>query len=381
MSKRLFMMMAVTLMVASAAMAQGGKFVINGKLTGADGEKVFLSYGGMKDMKTDSTVVKNGKFHLEGMLDAPYKDAVLIMGDMNDMRNQRYKQFGLEPVKITIEGDAARLREAVIHGGKTQEEANALLASYKEASDKLNELNNAYDAAENLDEKEKIREQMEPYSKVVADKKKEFYMTHPDSYLSPHYLRFDLGSMKYDEIKSIYDSFTDNVKRYGGESVSAIEKELKTLSRIQPGEMAPDFSKTDVNGKMFRLSDLRGKVVILDFWASWCKPCRASNPHMKALYEKYHDKGLELVYSASDDGAEAKWRKAIEEDQLIGEGYHHVLRGYDRRLQGKENPNDNSLLYGVHFLPTKYLIDREGKIVGKMTDEELDAKLKEIFGF
>ena len=160
-----------------------------------------------------------------------------------------------------------------------------------------------------------------------------------------------------------------------------IANEIAVLERVAPGKPAPDFTVTDVNGKPFTLSGLKGKVVLLDFWASWCVPCRKSNPHVRELYKKYHKKGFDVVYSASDDGAEDKWRKAIADDQLIGEGYHHVLRGYDRKLQDKENPRDLSKKYGVHFLPTKYLIDRDGNLIGKVNDEELDVKLKEIFGF
>ena len=161
-----------------------------------------------------------------------------------------------------------------------------------------------------------------------------------------------------------------------------IEKEIEARGKTQPGAMAPDFSATDVNGKPFKLSDLKGKVVILDFWASWCVPCRKSNPHVRALYEMYHANGLDVVYVASDDGAEEKWRKAIETDQLVGEGYHHVLRGYDMKLRGQDNPNDISDKYAIHYIPTKFLIDREGKIVCRIDegqDELLDQKLAEMF--
>lgn len=381
MSKRIFTMMAVMLLTVTMAMAQG-KYSIKGNLNGADGETIYLRYGDRSNMKNDSTVVKKGKFQFKGKMDTPYQQAMLVLGNINDYRNRRYVQFALEPAKITVTGDADNMQEAVVNGSNTQEEENALNASYGDAMNKLKALNKAYnDPQKSLSEREALLDQMEPYQDEISSKQREFYRTHPDSYLSPKYLRQTMGHMTYDEIKPIYDSFSADVKQFGGEDVREIEKELRTLERVRPGAMAPDFAKTDVNGKMFRLSDLRGKVVILDFWASWCKPCRASNPHMRELYKKYHPLGLELVYSASDDGAEAKWRKAIEEDKLVGEGYHHILRGYDRNLQGQDNPNDNSLLYGIHYLPTKYLIDREGRIVGKVeSDEWLDQQLERLLG-
>ena len=124
---------------------------------------------------------------------------------------------------------------------------------------------------------------------------------------------------------------------------------------------------------------LKGKYVILDFWASWCVPCRQSFPHVKELYEKYHQKGLEVFCVADNDDSEDAWKKAIEKDGV--EMFIHVLCGRenDQGMQKPDYSGDISKAYAVHFLPTKYLIDNEGKIVGKFDDVTLDIKLKEIF--
>ena len=126
-------------------------------------------------------------------------------------------------------------------------------------------------------------------------------------------------------------------------------------------------------------------MVLLDFWASWCKPCRASNPHVKALYEKYRKKGFDVVYIASDDSNPNAALKAIEQDGI--KKYHHLLSGLKQlkdangKPMGYDKSEDIGEKYAIHFLPTKYLIDREGKIIGQVDDKTLDAKLKEIFGF
>ena len=102
---------------------------------------------------------------------------------------------------------------------------------------------------------------------------------------------------------------------------------------------------------------------------------------MKALYEKYHDKGLDMVYVSDDDSNEGAWRKAVEKDGLVGDGFHHVLRGLKRTAQGYDKTNDISQQYAIHYIPTKYLIDREGKIVCRIDegqDELLDQKLAEL---
>lgn len=161
-----------------------------------------------------------------------------------------------------------------------------------------------------------------------------------------------------------------------------IADEIATREKIEPGKPAPDFTATDINGKKFTLSKLKGKYVVLDFWASWCGPCRASNPHMKELYEKYGKKGLDFVYVSDDDSNPQKWRDAVKKDGL--EAFHHVLRGMkiiDRENYTLDHTNDISDKYAVHYLPTKYLIDKDGKMVGKFESDELTAKLKEIFGY
>jgi thiol-disulfide isomerase/thioredoxin len=149
--------------------------------------------------------------------------------------------------------------------------------------------------------------------------------------------------------------------------------------------MAHEFTKQDINGQTLSLASLRGKYVLLDFWASWCGPCRKGNPHLKSLYSKYKDKGLEIVGVSDDDRDLAAWKKAVEQD---GIGiWRHVLRGLDmeKRMANQPNPDDISDYYGIHSLPTKILIDPQGKIIGRYggggeDDEAMDKKLASIFG-
>ena len=145
--------------------------------------------------------------------------------------------------------------------------------------------------------------------------------------------------------------------------------------------MAKNFATTDINGEKISLRDFKGKYVLLDFWASCCVPCRAGNPHLKELYSKYHDKGIEFIGVSDDDSKPEAWHKAVEKDDLP---WRHVLRGFDieKMMNNQPNPNDISSKYGISSLPTKILIDRSGKIIGRYSEESgaLDAKLKEIFG-
>ena len=158
-------------------------------------------------------------------------------------------------------------------------------------------------------------------------------------------------------------------------------KDIESLRLGVPGTEAYAFAATDINGKEFRLAGLRGKVVLLDFWASWCAPCRASNPHLKELYAKYKDKGFEVVCIADDDTNPDAWRQAVEKDGIGA--FHHVLRGFKMADGVQDHSADISEHYGIHFLPTKILVGKNGMIVGRYGGgevEQLDAKLAEIFG-
>ncbi|MEZ4936560.1 MAG: TlpA disulfide reductase family protein [Crocinitomicaceae bacterium] len=138
------------------------------------------------------------------------------------------------------------------------------------------------------------------------------------------------------------------------------------------GADAPDIVQNDTEGKERKLSDLKGKVVLLDFWASWCGPCRRENPTVVKLYNKYKDKGF-TIFSVSLDNNKERWLGAIKQDGLVWENHVSDLLGWG---------NKAAKLYGVSSIPSTFLLDKEGKIIGKnLRGFALEEKLKEIFGF
>ncbi|NNE29633.1 MAG: TlpA family protein disulfide reductase [Saprospiraceae bacterium] len=163
--------------------------------------------------------------------------------------------------------------------------------------------------------------------------------------------------------------FFEKYKAEGQPHVLALEKSLVNARSLLEGGEAPELSGMDPDGNKHNLSDLRGKYVLVDFWASWCGPCRRENPAVVKLYEQYHDQGFE-IFGVSLDRQKERWVKAIDEDGLV---WNHIsdLKGWQ---------SEHAALYGVRSIPTTILLDKEGKVLKrKLRAHELEQELKKLF--
>lgn len=370
----LITIISLFLVSPSAVFANGGNLSLKGTINGYEGSYIHLIRQEGAAMLDDSTKIENGSFAFTTALSEQMIPGGLLIGSLQDRTNTKFCNLYLEPKAMTVKIDKDNFSRPTVSGSQSQadnDSVNLLQDSY------VAEMDAARKEMRDCQEEARLAE-LE--SKVDASRYKAIQATiswirqHPASLIAPMQLRMYTGNMTYEEIKAIYDSFTPEVKSLS--AANEIKAELATLQSVQAGNLAPVFRAKNWKGEEEGIADLRGKYVILDFWATWCVPCRKSFPHVKSLYEKYADKGLDVFCVADDDSNPSQWKAAIEKDGI--QKFHHVLRGY---VRGSDNPNDISNMYDVHYLPTKFLIDKEGRMIGKFDDGELDTKLKEIFGF
>nr|HQU58722.1 TlpA disulfide reductase family protein [Saprospiraceae bacterium] len=165
------------------------------------------------------------------------------------------------------------------------------------------------------------------------------------------------------------NQFVETFKDSDPAAVANLQMEVKKAQSFMIGGEAPDFTLKTPEGQDMSLSELRGKVVLIDFWASWCGPCRRENPNVVRMYNEYKDKGFDIL-GVSLDKTQDRWVEAIQQDGL---SWHHVsdLKGW---------ANEVAQAYGVRSIPHTVLIDAEGKILARnLRGEALEQKLAELF--
>lgn len=202
--------------------------------------------------------------------------------------------------------------------------------------------------------------------KINKQSEFEFIKKNPNSFIAPdllyHILMQEDEQISYDTIKNLYNKLSPEVKKsYGGKQLA--EKLIYSKnSRI--GSLAPDFKGRDVNDNLLQLSSFRNnKCVLLDFWASWCGPCREDFPFLKEIYFKYKDKGLEIISVSRDEKLDL-WRNTIKTESV--EKWKH--------FSIKENKSAIEDIYAVTGIPVKILIDKDGNIIGRWIGSSLEIK-------
>ncbi len=344
----------------------------------------------------DSAKIENGVFTMKGKM-----EHIDMVGISIDEKYRAMRGFFLENSTINLDIDLAKADkyhqfEPDVSGSKAhdeyvkQEAVDQSIFSHEKYAPLValrEEMSKAYSAKDD-DLVKKYQEKATSLRDLSNARQEEYQMSkinyvknNPDSPVSPYVLSFQFseGRMSKDRMKEVYKVFAGDAKKTA--MFQYMEKTYTEIfESLGEGAKAPDFTLKTPEGKNLTLSQVKGKYIFVDFWASWCVPCRASFPHLKEVYAKYHKDGFEVVAVGTADIGE-KWKKAIEEDQTV---WNHVFDGDANKTgKGKSAPYGSvAKAYGVPFLQTTFLLDENGIILGRqLRGKALDAKLKELYGY
>ncbi|TDG37178.1 AhpC/TSA family protein [Pedobacter changchengzhani] len=363
-----------------ALMAQQ-PFTVNGSVKGLKtGDKVYLVYQGADERITDSATVTDGNFTFAGTIKNTSPSN--LFKNKNPYVNQPaegevldFLTVYLEPTSILVKGTDS-LKNATITGSAVNDDNKKLQVATKAITAELAKINAEYagytaEQKQNKEIMDALKTRFENVSAGMTPVLLDFIKNNPKSYISLSAIS-DLASDP-DQVQVAEKSYNTLSPELKASALGVkLAETFSAATKTSVGTMAMNFTQNDVNDKPVSLSDYKGKYVLLDFWASWCGPCRQENPNVVAAYNKYKDKGFTVLGVSLDrPGKKDAWLKAIADDKLA---WTHVS---DLKFWN----NEVAKMYGIRSIPANFLIDPSGKIIAKgLREEALQNKLEELLG-
>ena len=379
----------VILLVISGLFSGGSQagYVLKGEFKGAgNGRAVLLMSSEGQRVISDTVEMKGGKFVFEGEVpDAGWATVVVEPEGKEGVR----MMLALENSRIEMRGDWNNLgmdeneELAVlgmqIIGSKNQDVYEQVEGQYKAVKElpeftKFAEiLEKVLETPEILEDTTFYWEYKKGYDVWIARVKKEqlkIMAANPSVEMVAYELGYMKDNMTLEQLEQVFGQF--DVKVQQSKWGKAIRESIELRQRIEPGRLAPEFTLARRDSSLVSLADYRGKVVVLDFWASWCRPCRASFPWVREFYEEYREKGVEII-GVSIDENKASWEKALDEERLPWPQVIDEIEKGRSRVGG---------LYHVLAVPMFVVVDKEGKIVVRahMEKKELSAVVEKVLG-
>jgi len=368
--KKLLSILTLGLLLVACGENNSTGYTINGSLKGdiADGTQIFLktSTDGRTLIEVDTTTTTDGKFTFKG--DVPTTlDPHYVFTD--NIRN--YNTVYLEKGTINVTAHKDSLFAAKNTGTKQNDMRTEFFKGTYALDEKRKSINKDIHRAQQERDTAMLKALKEEVVEINAEAVSHdinFLKNNPDALISIMVINklFTTKAINLDETLQYMNGLSDEVKQIG--MFKALDAALKPLKATAIGSKAPEFSAPTPDGKTMALSEALGKkITILDFWAAWCKPCRNENPNIVNIYNKYHDKGLN-VFGVSFDRNADDWKKAIEDDGLT---WNHV--------SNVQYFDEIAKLYNLNAIPASFILDENGVILAKnLRGKQLEDKIAEL---
>jgi len=318
-------------------------------------------------VKDDSVVMKDGKAVFSGHIDYPELYYFIIK------EKQGYMPVWIDKGTIDVTADLRNIRSPQIKGSKAHDKYMAYMDSIRRFSMIEQSMGQDYSVARRNNDTKKMKEIEDAYNKLQEEKNNYiigYALRHNKDVVSAYIINYNSSSIDLNRLDSVVSGFDSSIA--DSYYVKHLKERIATLKRVAVGQPFVDFTLNDPDGNPVSLSSVvaKNKYVLVDFWASWCMPCRAENPNVVKAYNKYHDKGF-TVFGVSFDKDHDQWVDAIKKDGLVW------TQVSDLKYWGSEAGK----LYGIMSIPHNVLIGPDGKIVAEnLRGQALQDKLEELLG-